>query len=350
MHQPGITLTQYIIAERVNEQVRQTVGLAKNDSGASFTALLNDIATACKRLSNLVRLGELAGVLGAAGQENVQGEEQKKLDIIANDVFLESMERSGLLAGIASEEMDEHYAIPSAYPRGDYLLAFDPLDGSSNIDVNGSTGTIFSITRHDDSSAPGDRDFLQSGRKQVCAGYCLYSSASMLILTVGNGVVGFTLDNSVGEFILTHPDISVPVSTSEYAINSAYTRHWLEPERRYVQECNAGEEGPRGKNFNMRWAGSMVGDVHRILCRGGVFMYPLDARMQQQGKSGKLRLLYEANPMGMLMEQAGGRAHTGTQPILDIEPESLHQRVPVLMGSADEVDRIVSYHKEMLSD
>lgn len=336
MSELGTTLTQYIIEQ----------GRLQDDARGSFTALLNDVATACKRLSNLVRLGELAGVLGAAGQENVQGEEQKKLDIIANEVFIDSMQRSGLLAGIASEEMDHHYPIPAVYPRGDYLLAFDPLDGSSNIDVNGSTGTIFSITHHTDSSAPSDEHFLQSGRKQVCAGYCLYSSASMLILTTGNGVAGFTLDNSVGEFILTHPDIIVPATTSEYAINSSYTRHWLAPEKRYVDECNAGEDGPRGRNFNMRWAGSMVGDVHRILCRGGVFMYPMDANMQKQGKSGKLRLLYEANPMAMLMEQAGGRAHTGTQAILDIEPESLHQRVPVLMGSAEEVDRIVSYHQE----
>jgi len=335
MSQIGTTLTQYIIEQ----------GRHQDNARGSFTALLNDVATACKRLSNLVRLGELAGVLGAAGQENVQGEEQKKLDIIANEVFIDSMQRSGLLAGIASEEMDSHYPIPSKYPRGDYLLAFDPLDGSSNIDVNGSTGTIFSISHHCDASAPDDKHFLQSGRKQVCAGYCLYSSASMLVLTTGNGVAAFTLDNSVGEFILTHADITIPTRTSEYAINAANIRHWLAPEKRYIEECNAGEDGPRGRNFNMRWAGSMVGDVHRILCRGGVFMYPLDARMQQQGKSGKLRLLYEANPMGLLMEQAGGRAHTGTQAILDIEPESLHQRVPVLMGSAEEVDRLVSYHQ-----
>lgn len=336
MSQLGTTLTQYIIEQ----------GRAQESSRGAFTALLNDVATACKRLSNLVRLGELAGVLGEAGQQNVQGEGQKKLDVIANEVFIASMERSGLLAGVASEEMDAHYPIPEAYPRGDYLMAFDPLDGSSNIDVNGATGTIFSITRHNDTSAPGDADFLQSGRRQICAGYCLYSSASMLVLTTGHGVAGFTLDNSVGEFILTHPDIKVPRQTSEYAINSAYSRHWLAPEKRYVEECNAGKDGPRGRNFNMRWAGSMVGDVHRILCRGGVFMYPLDARLQADGKAGKLRLLYEANPMGMLMEQAGGLAHTGTAPILDIQPESLHQRVPVIMGSAEEVERLVQYHRE----
>ena len=335
MSELGTTLTQYIIEN----------GRLHAESRGAFTALLSDVATACKRLSNLVRLGELAGVLGAAGQENVQGEDQKKLDVISNDVFIDSMQRSGLLAGIASEEMDNHYPIPERYPRGDYLIAFDPLDGSSNIDVNGATGTIFSITRHTGSQAPTDADFLKTGREQVCAGYCLYSSASMLVITTGQGVAGFTLDNSVGEFILTDPDIKVPSSTSEYAINSAYTRHWLAPEKRYVSECNAGKEGPRGRDFNMRWAGSMVGDIHRVLCRGGVFMYPMDARLQADGKAGKLRLLYEANPMGMLIEQAGGLAHTGTQAILDIKPDSLHQRVPVLMGSSEEIDRLISYHK-----
>jgi fructose-1,6-bisphosphatase I len=240
--------------------------------------------------------------------------------------------------------MDSHYPIPSQYALGDYLIAFDPLDGSSNIDVNGSTGTIFSITRHTSSEPPVAADFLKTGREQVCAGYCLYSSASMLVITTGQGVAGFTLDNSVGEFVLTHPDIKVPVATSEYAINSAYARHWLPPEKRYVEECTAGQQGPRGRDFNMRWAGSMVGDIHRILCRGGVFMYPLDERLRADGKAGKLRLLYEANPMGMLVEQAGGLAHTGIQPILDIQPDSLHQRVPVLMGSAEEIERLVAYH------
>lgn len=334
MSQIGTTLTQFL-----NEQDNLPA-----ESRDELTALLGDVATACKRLSHLVRMGELAGVLGAAGQENVQGEDQKKLDIIANDVFIDSMQRSGLLAGVASEEMDSHYPIPSQYKRGNFLLAFDPLDGSSNIDVNGSTGTIFSITRHAGSDAPTDADFLKSGREQVCAGYCLYSSASMLVLTTGQGVAGFTLDNSVGEFILSHPDITVPASTSEYAINSSYTRHWLAPEKRYIDECNAGVDGPRGRNFNMRWAGSMVGDVHRILCRGGVFIYPLDARLKADGKEGKLRLLYEANPMGMLIEQAGGMAHTGTQAILDIKPHTLHQRVPVIMGSSEEVTRLVDFH------
>ena len=330
----GTTLTQFIIEE----------GRRQASARGAFTRLLNDVATACKRVSHLVRRGELAGVLGAAGRENVQGEDQKKLDLLANDVFIDAMERSGLLAGIASEEMDAHYPIPARYPRGDYLLAMDPLDGSSNIDVDGATGTIFSITRHAGEAAPTDADFLVPGREQVCAGYCLYSSATMLVLTTGNGVAGFTLDAGIGEFLLTHPDMRVPRESAEFAINAAYARHWHAPVKRYVDECLAGREGPRGVDFNMRWMGSMVGDVHRILCRGGAFLYPSDAKLDAAGKAGKLRLLYEASPMGMLIEQAGGLAHTGTDPILELVPESLHQRVPVMMGSADEIERLVGYH------
>ena len=332
----GTTLTQFIIEE----------GRRQASARGAFTRLLNDVATACKRVSHLVRRGELAGVLGAAGRENVQGEDQKKLDLLANDVFIGAMERSGLLAGIASEEMDAHYPIPARYPRGDYLLAMDPLDGSSNIDVDGATGTIFSIVRHAGEAAPTDADFLVPGREQVCAGYCLYSSATMLVLTTGDGVAGFTLDAGIGEFLLTHPDMTVPRESSEFAINAAYARHWHAPVKRYVDECLAGRDGPRGRDFNMRWMGSMVGDVHRILCRGGTFLYPADAKLDAAGKAGKLRLLYEASPMGMLIEQAGGLAHTGREPILDVRPESLHQRVPVMMGSADEIERLVRYHAD----
>lgn len=335
--QQGITLEEYL---------KQHLGDLPNpiNDADTMRALLADVAKACIELSDLVRRGELAGVLGAAGQENVQGEQQKKLDVIANDVFIELTESTGRLAGLASEEMDNHYPIPEKFERGKYLLTFDPLDGSSNIDVNGSTGTIFSITEHTAGSAPVDADFLQSGRKQVCAGYCLYSSASMLVLTLGNGVAGFTLDNSQNAFVLTHPNMQVPVATNEFAINAAYSEHWQAPVKQYITECVLGDAGPIGKAFNMRWAGSMVGDIHRILCRGGIFLYPLDARMLSSGKEGKLRLLYEANPMGMLIEQAGGVAHTGLVSILDIEPSNLHQRVPVIMGSKEEVERVVAYH------
>jgi len=332
--QPGSTLDQF-----VEQHETQITG-----DKAELRALLTNVAKACIELSHLVRQGELAGVLGAAGQENVQGEEQKKLDVIANEVFIELTQGTGCLAGLASEEMDNHHPIPAELSRGNHLLTFDPLDGSSNIDVNGATGTIFSITEHTSEAAPADADFLQSGRRQVCAGYCLYSSASMLVITLGNGVAGFTLDDDRGEFVLSHPDMRIPVATNEFAINAAYSEHWQAPVKRYIAECVAGTDGPIGKAFNMRWAGSMVGDIHRILCRGGIFMYPLDERMIKAGKAGKLRLLYEANPMGMLIEQAGGTAHTGLVTILDIEPDNLHQRVPVIMGSAEEVQRVVGYH------
>ena len=332
----GTRLTQYVIES----------GRRQKSARGAFTALLNEVATSCKRVAALVRRGELAGVLGSAGSGNVQGEEQKKLDVIANDVFIDSLQRSGLLAGVASEEMEKHIPIPEEYPLGDYLLSFDPLDGSSNIDINAATGTIFSILRHTEGKRPSDADFLQAGREQVCAGYCLYSSATMLVLSTGEGVAGFTLDNAIGEFLLTHPDIRIPADTREFAINASYRRHWHAPVRRYIEECEAGQDGPRGENFNMRWAGAMVGDVHRLMCRGGVFLYPSDAAIEAKGQAGKLRLLYEASPMGMLVEQAGGMAHTGHAPILDIQPDGLHQRVPVLLGSSNEVQRLVDYHRE----
>jgi len=327
------TLTDYL-----------TKALQGQANAAQLTALTLSVADACIDIASLVRHGELAGVLGAAGQENVQGEEQKKLDIIANDVFIEKTQASGQLAGIASEEMDHHYPIPDGIDRGSYLITVDPLDGSSNIDVNGATGTIFSVLPYSKDEPPTDDDFLQVGSQQVIAGYCLYSSATMLVLTFGNGVTGFTLDLECGEFVVSHPLMEVPADTREFSINAAYAAHWHPPIKRYIDECVAGEAGPRDAAFNMRWAGSMVGDVHRILCRGGVFLYPSDLKMEKAGKRGKLRLMYEANPMGWLMEQANGLAHTGTIDILNVAPESLHQRVPVMMGSANELQRLIEYH------
>jgi len=328
-----ITLSDYLH--------RETAGLPDAEQRQS---LIESVAAACVEIAALVRQGELAGVLGAAGQENVQGEEQKKLDIIANDVFIEKTLACGQLAGIASEEMDHHYPTPEGVDRGSYLITVDPLDGSSNIDVNGATGTIFSVLPYRKAAAPTDEDFLQAGSQQVIAGYCLYSSATMLVLTIGKGVAGFTLDLARGEFLLSHPSMQVPKDTREFSINAAYAAHWHGPVQRYIDECVQGEAGPRNSAFNMRWAGSMVGDVHRILCRGGVFLYPSDARIEKAGKAGKLRLLYEASPMAWLLEQAGGAAHTGAQPILDVEPNALHQRVPVMLGSANELSRLIEYH------
>lgn len=336
MHNHRTSVTQFIIEEQRK---------VKNASG-DFTSLLNDIVTACKVISNLVNHGELVGVLGAAGSENVQGEEQKKMDIITNEVFLKTNEWAGHLAAMASEEMEEIYQIPDGNPRGKYLLTFDPLDGSSNMDVNVSVGTIFSILRFNgDAANPTADDFLQPGTEQVCAGYALYGPSTMLVLTTGNGVNGFTLDMNIGEFVLTHPNMTIPADTREFAINASNMRHWEPPVKRYVDECLAGKEGARGEDFNMRWVASMVAEVHRILTRGGVFMYPIDEKMKAKGTEGKLRLMYEANPMSFIVEQAGGASSTGLERIMEVKPNHLHQRVPVILGSKNEVERVVSYHK-----
>ncbi|MFM2427526.1 MAG: Fructose,6-bisphosphatase class 1, partial [Pseudomonadota bacterium] len=288
---------------------------------------------------------ELGDVMGSAGSENVQGEVQKKLDIIANDVLIEANEWGGHLAAMASEEMDSIHIVPNRYPQGEYLLMFDPLDGSSNIEVNVSIGTIFSVLKKVDASkGVSEDDFLQPGTQQVAAGYCVYGPQTTLVLTVGDGVVMFTLDREQGSFVLTQENVTIPADTKEFAINMSNMRHWDEPVKRYIDECLAGEEGPRGKNFNMRWIASMVADVHRILTRGGVFMYPWDKR--EPGKAGKLRLMYEANPMSWLIEQAGGASTNGQQRILEIQPTQLHQRVSVILGSKNEVDRLTSYHAQ----
>lgn len=337
MHRIGTTLTQYIIEEQRN---------FKNASGV-FTGLLNDISTACKKIAALTSKGDLIGVLGAAGSENVQGEEQKKMDIITNDVFIEALEHNGHVAALASEEMDEVYHLPEGFVRGNYLVTFDPLDGSSNMDINVSVGTIFSILQAPEGVLnPTAEDFMQPGTKQVAAGYVLYGPSAMFVLTTGNGVSMFTLDRDAGAFILTKEKVHIPVDTAEFAINMSNSRHWELPVQRYIDECLAGTTGARDKDFNMRWVASMVAEVHRILCRGGVFMYPIDEKMKAKGGTGKLRLMYEANPMSMIVEQAGGVSSTGYERIMDIQPTDLHQRVPVILGSKNEVDRVVSYHNE----
>ncbi|HIV70229.1 MAG TPA: class 1 fructose-bisphosphatase [Candidatus Aquabacterium excrementipullorum] len=329
-----VSLTQYLI-----EQQRGEAQLAPQ-----LRLLIEIVARACKRIAISVNKGALGDVLGTAGSENVQGEVQKKLDIIANEVLIEANEWGGHLAAMASEEMDEIYVVPNRYPQGEYLLMFDPLDGSSNIDVNVSIGTIFSVLKHADGHAVDTNSFLQPGTDQVAAGYCVYGPQTTLVLTVGKGVVMFTLDREQGSWVLTDSDVKIPEDTKEFAINMSNMRHWADPVKRYIDECLAGKEGPRGKDFNMRWIASMVADVHRILTRGGVFMYPWDKR--EPTKPGKLRLMYEANPMSFLVEQAGGAATNGTQRILDIKPTQLHERVSVILGSKNEVDRVTGYHRE----
>jgi fructose-1,6-bisphosphatase I len=328
-----ISLTQYLV-----EKQRE-----KNLIPAELRLLLEVVARACKRISYGVGKGELAGMLGEAGSENIQGEVQKKLDVIANETLLEANEWGGHLAAMASEEMDHPYTIPNRYPKGEFLLLFDPLDGSSNIDVNVSIGTIFSVLRLPEGvHVPEEKSFLQTGSHQLAAGYAVYGPSTLLVLTVGDGVACFTLDRETGSWWLTTDGMTIPPDTREYAINASNARHWHEPVKQYVADLNAGRDGPFGKDYNMRWVASMVADIHRIMIRGGIFMYPADSR--EPGKPGKLRLLYEANPMGFLVEQAGGMATNGRERILDIQPAALHERVAVFMGSRNEVARVTGYH------
>ena len=328
-----IALTRYLVEkQRVDGHIPSQLRL-----------LLEVVARACKSISHAVNKGALGGVLGSAGSENVQGEVQKKLDIIANEVLIDANEWGGHLAAMASEEMDAIHVVPNRYPKGEYLLLFDPLDGSSNIEVNVSIGTIFSVLKMPEGArGVEEADFLQPGRCQVAAGYCVYGPQTTLVLTVGDGVAMFTLDREQGSFVLTEDNVRIPEDTREFAINMSNMRHWDEPVKRYIDECLQGKEGPRGKDFNMRWVASMVADVHRILTRGGVFMYPWDQR--EPDKPGKLRLMYEANPMAFLVEQAGGRATNGRDRILDVVPGKLHERISVMLGSRNEVDRVTSYH------
>jgi fructose-1,6-bisphosphatase I len=305
--------------------------------------LIEVVARACKRIAINVNKGALGDVLGSADSENVQGEVQKKLDIIANEVLIEANEWGGHLAAMASEEMDSIHVVPNRFPQGEYLLMFDPLDGSSNIDVNVSIGTIFSVLRKvTNTRGVCEEDFLQPGKQQAAAGYCVYGPQTTLVLTVGDGVVMFTLDREMGSWVMTESAVKIPADTKEFAINMSNQRHWAAPVRRYIDECLAGSTGPREKDFNMRWVASMVADVHRILTRGGVFLYPWDAR--EPAKAGKLRLMYEANPMAYLVEQAGGMATDGRRRILDIPPGKLHERVAVVLGSKNEVQRVTQYH------
>lgn len=331
------TLARYLTEEHRN----------KGRIPANLKFLIEVVSRACQAISIAIGKGGLGGVLGEAGSDNVQGEAQKKLDVLSNEILLEANEWGGHLAAMASEEMDLPHLVPNRFPKGEYLLTFDPLDGSSNIDVNVSIGTIFSVLKSPEgadlsTAEAAEQAFLQPGTAQVAAGYAVYGPTTLLVLTVGDGVAVFTLDREQGQFILTQEHVQIPADTKEFAINMSNQRFWEAPVKRYVDEMVAGKTGPLGKDYNMRWVASMVADVHRIMTRGGIFMYPMDSKMQAQG--GKLRLMYEANPMAFLVEQAGGAATTGRERILDIIPDRLHQRVPVILGSRNEVDRVTGYH------
>jgi fructose-1,6-bisphosphatase I len=326
-----ISLTHYLIR-------------CERESGLNpeLRLLVETIARACKSISYAVGRGALGDVLGSVGTTNVQGETQAKLDVLANEILVEANEWGGSLAAMASEEMDHAHGIPVMYPRGSFLLLFDPLDGSSNIDVDVSVGTIFSVLPAPSTGPAADRAFLQPGTNQVCAGYAVYGPQTLLVLTVGHGVQVFTLDRETGSFLLTRANLQIPADTTEFAINMSNQRHWSPPMQRYIDECLAGSRGPRAQDYNMRWVASMVADVHRIMQRGGIFLYPWDQR--QPERPGKLRLMYEANPMSFLVEQAGGAASTSTQRILDVRPTTLHERVSVVLGSRNEVDYVTALH------
>jgi len=329
------TLNQFLIEQRRDHP----------EATGDLNALINNVALACKAIAKRVAYGGIDNVLGPTTTTNIQGEKQQKLDVLANGLFLRANEWGGHLAGMVSEEMDAPFVIPARFPKGRYLLVFDPLDGSSNIDVNVSVGSIFSILRATTSGADAAAaDFLRPGSQQVCAGYAIYGPSTMLVITVGTGTHGFTLDPQLGEFILTHPALRIPAAAHEFAINASNSRFWEPAVKRYVDECLAGKSGPRDKDFNMRWIASLVAETHRILVRGGVFLYPRDNK--EPAKAGRLRLLYEANPMALIVEQAGGLASTGRERILDVSPNGLHQRVPLIFGARDEVERIEAYHRE----
>jgi len=330
-----VSLTQHLVEE---QRLHNTIP-------AELRLLIEVVARACKRISYEVSKGALGDILGSADTENIQGEVQKKLDVISNEILLEANEWGGHLAAMASEEMESIHPIPNRYPKGEYMLLFDPLDGSSNIDVNVSIGTIFSVLKAPEGMGePTEQAFLQPGTAQVAAGYAVYGPQTMLVLTTGDGVHCFTLDREMGSWVLTQSNMQIPASTKEFAINMSNKRHWHPPVQRYVDEMLAGKTGARGKDFNMRWIASMVADVHRILNRGGVFMYPAD--MRDPSQPGKLRLMYEANPMAMIVEQAGGAATDGVNRIMEIPPTKLHQRVPVFLGSKEEVELVTHYHQE----
>jgi fructose-1,6-bisphosphatase I len=331
------TLTQFLVEQQYNE----------GRIPGQLRALIEVVAGACRSISFLVGKGAVGDLLGDLSSENVQGEVQKKLDVISNDILLEASEWSGYVAALASEEMETIHTVPRRYTQGEYLLVYDPIDGSGNVDVNGVVGSIFSVLhtpREASSRDMTEQDFLQPGRCQVAAGYAVYGPQTILVLTVGTGVYGFTLDREMGLWILTHEQMQIPPATREFAINMSNKRHWAPPVQRYVEELLAGQTGPRRVDFNMRWMASMVGHVHSILTRGGVFLYPWDARSRE--RAGRLRLMYEANPLGMIVEQAGGEATDGAQRILDIQPTGLHQRVPVVLGSREEVELIRQYHAD----
>ncbi len=315
--------------------------IAKSSVPEGVGTVFETVAACAIEISSALREAAVAGDAGATGDVNVQGEVQKQLDVVSNEIFLARGAASGVLAAMVSEELDDVSPVNDAPGTAHLALVFDPLDGSSNLDVNGAVGSIFSVLDLGKSAPVSAQDILQSGSRQVAAGYVLYGPATVMVLTAGKSVAMFSLDEARREFVLTRDKVEIPADTNEFAINASRRLKWYEPTRRYIDDCLAGKQGPLGKSYNMRWCAAMVADLHRILCRGGIFLYPEDE--DTKAKGGRLRLLYEANPMSLIVEAAGGASSTGTQRILDVEPQALHQRIGVIIGSRNEVERAVSY-------
>jgi len=328
MNKPGTNLADFLVEQQAEK---------------SLATLLLAVADICAEIAALTAKGALAKITGKLNSQNIQGETQTQLDVISNDLCIDGLSKCDLVAGLASEEVDDVCNIRA----GKYLVMFDPLDGSSNVAINVTVGTIFSVLNAPEGRMPIEADYLQPGSKQVAAGYALYGPATMLVFTIGKGTHGFTLDSETQTFVLTHPNMRVAETTSEFAINASNERFWEPPIQRYINECKAGEEGVRGRDFNMRWVASMVAEVHRILLRGGVYLYPRDSKKPL--KAGRLRLMYELNPMSMLVEQAGGQSSTGEMRVMDIVPEQVHQRAPVIIGTAQEVSLVERYTQAFVS-
>jgi fructose-1,6-bisphosphatase I/sedoheptulose-1,7-bisphosphatase len=328
-------------------QISLEIFLQNTHTSESLATLLCAIAEASQAISALTENGAIENkdgesIYGKLNSENVQGETQATLDVICDEIFTAHLAETGLVAGMVSEEVDLPITVKNKTNKAEFLVFFDPLDGSSNVDVNVSIGSIFSVFKAPNKTDLSEADYLIAGKQQVAAGYAIYGPCTMLVITTGHGTHGFTLNRASKQFLLTHPDMQVPADTKEYAINSSNQRFWESPIKRYITECKSGAAGRREKDFNMRWIGSMVADIHRILTRGGIYLYPKDSK--DSAKPGRLRLMYEANPMAMLVEQAGGAASTGRVRMLDLPPEHIHQRIPIIIGSKNEVEHIERYH------
>ncbi len=316
---------------------------ANLNHAGQLSPLILSIADAGKQIAVLVAKGKLAGVTNKLDSINVQGEAQMQLDISSHDIFIDCLSTTKLVVGAVSEELASPYYFDGYAVDAPYLVCFDPLDGSSNVAFDGVVGSIFSVLPAPLNAERSEAMFLQQGIHQIAAGYVLYGPATMLVITLGAGTHAFTLDPETQVFELTHPDLQIPAHYPEFAINASRQRFWEAPMQQYIADCIAGEEGVRQCNFNMRWMASMVADIHRILMRGGVFLYPKDRQVTD--RAGRLRLLYEVNPMSMLIEQAGGKASTGRASVLGLQPTQIHQRVPAILGSIQEVDLIEQYHQ-----